>query len=61
MVSTQARWQFHGDYFENCNCEIVCPCLFSPAPQMSAQPTAGACEVGFGFHIESGRFGDATL
>lgn len=61
MVSTQAQWQFTGDYFENCNCDVVCPCLFSPKPQLTARPTQGACEVGFGFHIDRGRFGDTTL
>jgi hypothetical protein len=30
MASTQTRWQLAGDYFENCNCDVVCPCLFSP-------------------------------
>jgi hypothetical protein len=27
MASTQTRWQLAGDYFENCNCDVVCPCL----------------------------------
>jgi hypothetical protein len=61
MVATQTRWQLTGDYFENCNCDVVCPCLFSPAPQMTAQPTQSACEVAFGFHINQGRYGDETL
>jgi hypothetical protein len=52
-------WQFTGDYFENCNCDIVCPCLFSPNPPFTSQPTAGACEVAFLFHIDQGRY-DAT-
>src|SRR6266852_6079543 len=61
MASTQTRWQIAGDYFENCNCDVVCPCLFSPAPPMTSKPTAGACEVAFGFHIERGNHGDTTL
>jgi hypothetical protein len=52
-------WQFTGDYFENCNCDVVCPCLFSPNPPFTSQPTAGACEVAFLFHIDQGRY-DAT-
>ena len=26
-MATQAKWQLSGDYFENCNCNVVCPCL----------------------------------
>jgi len=52
-------WQITGDYFENCNCDVVCPCLISPNAPMTSQPTAGACEVAFGFHIDRGGY-DAT-
>lgn len=52
-------WHITGDYFENCNCDIVCPCLFSANAPMTSTPTAGACEVAFGFHIEQGSY-DAT-
>ena len=24
------KWNLSGDYFENCNCNVVCPCLVSP-------------------------------
>jgi hypothetical protein len=61
MVSAQTQWQFNGEYFENCNCDVVCPCLFSPNPQLTSSPTQGACEVGFGFHIDRGRFGETSL
>jgi len=61
VVTAQATWQLTGEYFENCNCDVVCPCLFSPGQQMTAKPTQGACEVAFGFHIDRGRFGDASL
>jgi hypothetical protein len=55
------RWRIKGDYFENCNCDIVCPCLFSTAPLLTSQPTEGACEVGFGFHVDRGNFGEVAL
>ncbi len=61
MTATQTRWQIEGDYFENCNCAIVCPCLFSAGPPMTAQPTEGPCEVPFAFHIERGSYGDVQL
>jgi hypothetical protein len=56
-----ATWQLTGEYFENCNCDVVCPCLFSPGPQMTAQPTQGACEVGLAFHIDNGKYGDVSI
>jgi hypothetical protein len=60
-ATTATQWQLSGDYFENCNCDIVCPCLFSALPQLTAQPTSGACEVAIGFHVEQGRYGDVPL
>ena len=38
-------WQLSGDYFENCNCSVVCPCLISPAPPLTSRPTQGVCNV----------------
>src|SRR2546422_11098824 len=61
MASTQTRWQITGDYFENCNCDVVCPCLFSPNAPLTSKPTAGACEVAFGFHIDRGSYDATTL
>ena len=61
MASGDVRWRITGYYFENCNCDVVCPCLFSTAPAMTSPPTNGACKVGFGFHVERGRFGEVAL
>ena len=61
MAATETGWQIHGEYFENCNCDVVCPCLFSPLEPMTSAPTQGACEVGFGFHVDDGRFGEVSL
>ncbi|MBD1546017.1 DUF1326 domain-containing protein [Roseibium aggregatum] len=41
-------WTLKGTYFESCNCEVACPCLFlSP-------PTEGECTALVGWHIEDG-------
>jgi hypothetical protein len=61
MATTQTRWQIAGDYFENCNCKVVCPCLLSPNPPLTSSPTEGACEVAFAFHINSGSYGNVPL
>ena len=56
-----AQWHLSGDYFENCNCSVVCPCLVSKAPPLTSRPTEGVCDVAVIFHIEKGRYGDVTL
>ena len=61
MATTQTSWQISGDYFENCNCDVVCPCLMSPNQPLTSKPTRGACEVAFGFHIDQGGYGDVAL
>ena len=43
-------WNVTGSYFETCNCEAACPCVFlSP-------PTTGECNAVVAWHIESGNF-----
>lgn len=46
-----ARWTLEGDYFENCSCEVLCPCLLSHA---QAQPTEGKCDGVLAFHVDQG-------
>jgi hypothetical protein len=55
------QWQLTGDYFENCNCEVVCPCLVSKSAPLTAKPTEGACDVALVFHIDRGNFGGTPL
>lgn len=51
-------WQVEGQYYENCNCDFVCPC----APgQMTVRPTNGSCIFAMAFKIERGKFGDVPL
>ena len=42
---------FHvdGDYFESCNCQVSCPCIFL------APATEDACDVLLAWHIQIGR------
>ncbi len=51
-------WQIQGRYYENCNCDFVCPCV--PA-QLTVKPTTGSCIFAMAFQIERGRFGDIQL
>ena len=60
-MATQKKWQLSGDYFENCNCDVVCPCLVSPNAPLTAQPTQGACDVAIAFHIDRGDYDGVPL
>jgi hypothetical protein len=54
-ATPNARWQVSGTYFEACNCESACPCVFlSP-------PTSGSCTVVVAWHIEQGKFDNTSL
>lgn len=48
-------WTLDGHYFEACNCDAACPCVFlSP-------PTTGECTVIIGWHIDKGVYGNIDL
>lgn len=48
-------WKLEGDYFEACNCDTVCPCVFL------GNPDQGECDVIVAWHITKGRFNNTTL
>ncbi len=60
-MAEQKKWQLSGDYFENCNCDVLCPCLVSPGAPLTARPTQGACDVALVFHIEKGNYDSVSL
>src|ERR1700730_12042549 len=60
-MADQVPWHLSGDYFENCSCSLLCPCLVSAAAPLTARPTEGFCNVPLIFHIESGRYGSLAL
>ena len=60
-MAAQTKWQLSGDYFENCNCNVVCPCLISPGAPLTARPSQGQCDVALVFHIDSGKYGEVSL
>ncbi len=50
-----SKWSLSGDYFETCNCEAACPCVFlSP-------PNDGECNVVVAWHIDRGSYGAVKL
>lgn len=49
------QWNIEGSYFESCNCETACPCVFL------SEPTEGECGVLVAWHIDKGSFDRVTL
>lgn len=45
-------WHLNGTYFENCNCEMVCPCTVSG---LTLSATADRCHLVLSFHVEDGN------
>ena len=56
-----ATWQLTGEYFENCNCDVVCPCFASSVAPLTSRPSRGACDVALVFHIDKGTYSDVAL
>ncbi|WP_097459079.1 DUF1326 domain-containing protein [Mangrovitalea sediminis] len=48
-------WQIEGTYFESCNCEAACPCVFL------SNPSEGQCTALVAWHIDRGRLGEVPL
>ncbi|HUJ85732.1 MAG TPA: DUF1326 domain-containing protein [Burkholderiales bacterium] len=48
-------WKLEGTYFETCNCEAACPCVFL------SKPTEGECGVLVAWHIDKGNFEGVPL
>jgi hypothetical protein len=49
------QWKLNGGYFEACNCDAACPCVFL------GPPTQGECTVLVAWHIDKGNFGTTDL
>ena len=49
------RWNLSGDWFDVCNCNIPCPCIFAQAPSYDD------CEGVLAYRIKKGRYGEISL
>ena len=45
-------WKLDGTYFENCSCEMVCPCTTSG---LAAKASYDRCKALLAFHIDHGE------
>jgi hypothetical protein len=60
-VTDTPSWSIDAEYFENCNCDVVCPCEISALGFLQARPDQGHCDVFLMFHINAGKFGEVQL
>jgi hypothetical protein len=51
-------WQLRGTYFENCTCDMVCPCTTSGLTMPADQER---CRVVMVFNVESGAVDDVDV
>jgi hypothetical protein len=49
------QWKVSGTYFETCNCEAACPCVFG------SPPSSGECSVVVAWHIDQGALDGTKL
>ena len=56
-------WYLKGEYFENCNCDVVCHCVVNGMGILRALPNSEDqdCSVTHAFAIEDGRCGQTDL
>ena len=55
MATANTKWKLEGDYFEGCNCDSICPCIFK------GDPDEGFCNVTAAWHIQKGNYDKVSL
>jgi hypothetical protein len=54
----EPKWSLRGEYMESCNCDYLCPCIYTN-PQEAA--THDQCTAVLVFRVDQGHFGDTML
>ncbi len=54
-MNTSTDWNLQGSYFEACNCETACPCVWLQPP------SEGNCKLLVAWHIDNGHLNNETL
>lgn len=55
MNNNHPDWRLEGHYFETCNCEVACPCIWLQPP------SEGNCKLLAAWHIDKGHLEDVGL
>ncbi|MBM4257909.1 MAG: DUF1326 domain-containing protein [Deltaproteobacteria bacterium] len=49
------KWSIAGEYFESCNCDLICACLVqAPTPR-------DRCDAALAFHVNNGTYGQTSI
>ena len=54
-LASSSPWKLQGDYFEGCNCNVMCPCIFKE------NPDEGFCNLTAAWHIQNGSYENINL
>jgi len=54
-MTDKNNWKLQGSYFETCNCEVSCPCIWLQSP------SEGDCKLLVAWHIERGYLAHQAL
>ena len=54
----EQQWTMLGEYMESCNCDYLCPCIYTN-PQ--GPVTHDHCTAALVFRIDAGSYGDTKL
>jgi hypothetical protein len=57
-MAGQQKWKIRGEYIESCNCDYLCPCIYTN-PQ--GPVTYDHCTAALVFRIDAGNHGDTKL
>src|SRR4029453_758922 len=49
------KWNIAGEYFESCNCDLICACF------VQADTPRDRCDAALVFHIANGTYGQTKL
>jgi hypothetical protein len=55
---SQQQWTMLGEYMESCNCDYLCPCIYTN-PQ--GPVTYDHCTAALVFRIDAGKYGNTQL
>lgn len=54
-MNAKSDWRLEGRYFETCNCEVACPCVWLQPP------SEGDCKLLVAWHIDTGHLENVRL
>src|SRR5215469_5063961 len=57
-IMADSKWSLRGEYMESCNCDYLCPCIYTN-PQEAA--THDHCIAVMVFRVDEGHFGETKL